>query len=296
MGGARPALRNEPPFGPLRVPELSSNVVLSEAAAVLAFVADAAAHPSLHRLCLRQATPATPAALDALVDCLLAARHMRALTLDRCRFPPGSAPSLARLLGGGPLTELAFEGDMRLDGAGDMAVLAAALRSSGTLTSLCLRYNDIFTAAASGLELLRALRGHPSLRKLQIYEDDVQLAGEAVLDALAGLVAVDAPALTELQFGNGEGDAGLLPLLAALPANTHLRRLELRWSGLSDAFVHDALLPSVRENTGLRHFRGERVATAEPPTEEENAQACVGGARARGCAAAARGLLKMSVT
>jgi hypothetical protein len=76
--------------------------------------------------------------------------------------------------------------------------------------------------------------------------------------ALGALVAANAPALHELDVSWSElADAGLGPLVDALPRNTHLRTLNLSdgdGQGMSEAFVRDRLLPAVRANSSLREL------------------------------------------
>jgi hypothetical protein len=82
----------------------------------------------------------------------------------------------------------------------------------------------------------------------------LQRAGRAgVGTALGVLLAADAPALTELDVRRCNlGDAGLGPLLEALPANTHLRTLKCTGNNTTGAFAADVLLPAVCANTSLR--------------------------------------------
>jgi hypothetical protein len=70
--------------------------------------------------------------------------------------------------------------------------------------------------------------------------------------ALGALVAANAPALTVLDVSSSNlDDAGLRPLFEALPANTHLRTLNVSYNNTSAAFARDVLLPAVRANTSL---------------------------------------------
>jgi hypothetical protein len=71
--------------------------------------------------------------------------------------------------------------------------------------------------------------------------------------ALGALLAANAPALRELDVSCCHlGDAGMGPLLQALPRNTHLRELTCGSNDMSDAFARDVLLPAVRANGSLR--------------------------------------------
>jgi hypothetical protein len=74
-------------------------------------------------------------------------------------------------------------------------------------------------------------------------------------DALAALIAVDAPALQVLVCrDNFLGDAGLAPIVEALPLNRHLRELDVSDNDMSEAFARERLLPAVRANTTLREL------------------------------------------
>jgi hypothetical protein len=253
---ARRVLRNAAPFGLLRVGFLTAYLPRMDEAGVIAFAADVAVHAWLTGLSMDAASLSTAAALRAVVDAALACR-LHFLRLFRCRCPPNFAPALARLLRNGALTtlECSFVGiDAHLLDAPAVRVLAAALRANATLTSLALNNVRVFHDAAAGAELLGALRGHASLRVLNLNDCRVAVAdGAAMVAAFAALVAANAPALTELHVSNCVlRDDGLRPLFEALPHNTHLRTLNCRGNGVSDAFVRDVALPAVRANTGLR--------------------------------------------
>ena len=63
---------------------------------------------------------------------------------------------------------------------------------------------------------------------------------------------------------------GYRALTAALPLNTHLRKLDLRRADLSSSFVPERLLPALRANTSLREFTAadSRSASSAPDFEE----------------------------
>jgi hypothetical protein len=251
---ARRALRNEAPFGPLRVHTLYAEVDIDEAA-VLAFAADVAAHASLRGLVLFGAPLSTAAALDAVVDAALA-RRMQAVTLNYCGITPASAPALARLLRSDALTTLECWGNTNMLDAPAAAELAAALRDNATLTSLKVCDAGVFDDASAAAALLGALNGHARLRLLWLDGNRVAAADLAALGAsLGALVAANAPALTDLDVSScALGDEGLRALVAALPHNTHLRTLNVSDDATSDAFSRDVLLPAVRANTSLRRL------------------------------------------
>jgi hypothetical protein len=139
---ARRVLRNEPPFGPLRVRQFTVDARTATADAVLSLAADMAAHASLASVRLYNAPLDDAAALDAVVDAALA-RSLTSVWLERCRLSPASASSLARLLRGDTLTELDLHGvlDQLLD-APAAALLANALRTNTSLTALTLHSID----------------------------------------------------------------------------------------------------------------------------------------------------------
>jgi hypothetical protein len=248
----RRALRNEAPFGPLRVGHLCADLYRVDEAGVIAFAADVAAHASLSGLELEHASLDTPAALDAVVDAALA-RRLRTVDLCGCGLSPASAPALTRLLACDALTTLACW-DTLMD-VSAARVLAAALRANSTLTSLSLNDADVFDDTAAAAVLLGALMAHASLRVLKLHDNHTATADQAAVGALLGaLIAANAPALTHLDVSEcGLRDDGLRPLFEALPVNTHLRTLTCCANDISDAFA-DALLPAVRANTSLREL------------------------------------------
>jgi hypothetical protein len=254
LPAARRALRNEAPFGPLRVRRLRAFFDAGDEARFIAFAADVAAHASLSELSIRRAPLGNADALDAVVDAALA-RRMDSVTLDSCGLSPASAPALARLLGGGALTALECEGMYLLD-APAAAVLAAALRGNSTLTSLTLDDVGVFDDPAAAAELLGALTSHVSVQTLSVTCNGVIVTAAhraAVGAALGTLVAANAPALTHLDVSYCTlGDDGLRALFEALPRNTHLCALHCCNNIMSELFLRDALLPAVRANTSLR--------------------------------------------
>jgi hypothetical protein len=266
---AQPVLRNEPPFGPVRVRHLTVGLHVATADAVLALAADLAAHASLTSVWLSDASLGSPAALDAVVDAALA-RRLSAVKLTSCSMPPASAPALARLLGGNTLTELCI-GNVpgQLLDAPAAALLANALRANTSLTALTFSSMDLWRDPAVAAELLGALTAHPRLQTLDLSwndpDDDGMQAAEAGA-ALAALLLANAPALRELNIGRSElGDEGMGPVLEALRHNTYLRTLKCRGTQTSDAFARNTLLPAVRANTSLR----ELVAAEEEDEAED---------------------------
>jgi hypothetical protein len=253
-------LRNEPPFAPLRLHtfEFVPDEVDIDEADVLAFADDTASHAHLRRLYLNSAPLNVAAALDAVVNAALT-RQLTCVRLHRCNLSPESAPALVRLVGGGALAELDIygRGQQLVDVPAALA-LGDALRASSTLTAVSLRSAQIWRDPAAATALLGALAGHPSVRSLNLSYNVVDAAGRNKAGAALGaLVAANAPALTELDVSWSDlCDTGLRPLFNALPANTHLRKLDCTCSKLSSAFVRERLLPAVRRaNRSLRELK-----------------------------------------
>jgi hypothetical protein len=212
--------------------------------------------------------------MGALVDAALA-RRLRELTLDFCT-PPAAAP-LARLLAEGSLVVFdiqyvtePFARTPLFDAAG-AALVADALRVNTTLTRLDLHCVDLCGDMRAAGAVLGALVGHQSLRKFTITR---QRGTAAFGDALAALIAVDAPALHTLVCScNSLEDAGLAPIVEALALNRHLRELDVRdatyGNRMSEAFARERLLPALRANTTLCDFKCVIYATGPAAKEAE---------------------------
>jgi hypothetical protein len=273
---ARRALRNEAPYGPLRVGHLKADLGEEDDAGVVAFAADAAVHASLIGLALNHARLDAATSLDAVVNAALA-RQLHSVRLFACGYRGSVAPALARLLSSGALDTLECT-YLNLHAA-DPDVLAAALRANSTLTSLTLIEAGVWQNITAGIALLAALTGHTSLRALSLHTNSVEPADTVAAGAALGaLVAADAPALTDLDVAwSGLGDDGLRALFEALPHNTHLRTLACYGSDLTAAFARDVLLPAVRANTSLRCLTvSEEVDSGiSYRPEEEPTQACL---------------------
>jgi hypothetical protein len=295
---ARRMLRNEPPFQPLRLVGLivggfddaDGDDPAAYGACVPPLAADLAAHASLKHVCLMHAPLDNLVALDAVVDAALA-RQLVSLYVPGGGLSPESASALVRLLGSGTLTELEVDdwGRPLLD-APAAALLGAALRANTTLTKLSLRHADLWHETEAAAVLLSALTGHESLRTLNLATNGVAPAHQAAAGAALGaLVAANAPALTELNVSYSDlRDAGLRPLLEALPANTHLRKLDVSYNCMSIEFTRDVLLPAARSNLGLHELvANENVFIYEAEALVAARGAAARGAAARGAAAAA---------
>ena len=265
-------LRNELPYGPLRMQTLSV-VNMWQASlddtSVLALAAALPAHASLRALELRGQL-GSASSFDTLVDAALAAQ-LRSLELEGVALPPAAASALARLLRGNTLTKLRLSdcADLLAEPA-SAAVLAAALRANCTLTSLVFVQMSLCRAHAPGAALLDALAHHAHLQKLVWNDEHLPPDPDAAITAgvaLGALVAADAPALTELFVVGSLRDAAFGPLCDALPLNTHLRSLDIGDNELSKAFARERLLPAVRANASLRKlhvdYAVEEYATAD---------------------------------
>jgi hypothetical protein len=225
----------EAPLGALRVRELLSvqeNAAATEAA-VRAFLAALRGRgEACVALCCVGAWLRAPGALEALVDAAggLRALHVRVPAGDAGddagaqAAAPGPLASLARLVGGnGRLEALSLEGcarpltAARVPPAGDVAALCGALRASTSLTSLSLHQAGVWVAPPEhgAAALLRAAKGHPSLRALAL-RDELALPGAPrglqppaarALTALAARRRGGRGALTKLHVGWWEGTA-----------------------------------------------------------------------------------------
>jgi hypothetical protein len=235
--------------------ERRASASLSRVRPFAALLADATLQPTLWSVRFIAADLQRPAVLDALVDAMLA-RRLPHLSLLGCT-PPAAAP-LARLLRGGTLTGLVClctDAPGPLFDATDAALMAGALRESTTLTELRLCSANLSRDARAADTLLRALVGHPSLRMLKL-SCECPVDPVALGATLAALVAADAPVLQELDVAFlALGDAGLAPLVAALPHNRHLRVLNVATTRMTEAFARERLLPAVRANTALRKLK-----------------------------------------
>jgi hypothetical protein len=264
-------LRNEAPFGPLRVRFLlvcdDDADEREDDADLLELAAAMHQHASLEGAWLEDIPLGMPTVLDAFVDAALAARIAQ-LDLHRCTLSLASAPALARLLGSAALTRLTVinYGDQLLDV--DTAVLLAdALRANTTLVALGLNHVSLWHDAGAGAILITALTAHPSLQELSLVnnrmhdDDDADADADAEADALmvgaalGALIVANAPALRTLSVSYcALGDAALAPLVDALPHNTHLRQLDCPDVDMTAAFARDRFLPAIRANTSLREL------------------------------------------
>jgi hypothetical protein len=247
-------LRNEDVFQPLRIRELVVNGEGADGAALHALAAALAAHASpLKHFGMDEAQLGVADVQDALVDAALTNRVV-GMKFGGCALSPVSAPSLARLLSGKALTSLNITEEIgALLDAPAAALLGGALRTNTVLQRLDLIDLRLWDDLSAAMVLLSSLVAHPSLRKLSLEFNEVAPAHAACAGAaLFALVAANAPALHTLNVSDCSlGDAGLRPLMEALPRNSHLRALYASDNRMSEEFAREELLPAVRANTSL---------------------------------------------
>jgi hypothetical protein len=232
-----------------------------------ALAADIAAHASLTSLAFYRARLDAPDALNAVIEAALT-RRLADVEFLGCGLSAASVPALALLLNGGAVRRLSIVGlfddaELLLNELSAAGVLAAALRGHRALSSFVLVNAELWHNVAACNAVLDALTAHPSLHTLVLScnelpdgHDDAHRT--AVGAALGALVAANSPALHELEMDNGNlGDAGMAPLIAALPHNTHLRRLICWNNSMTPRFISHQLLPAVQANTSLRELFSE---------------------------------------
>ena len=252
---AHAVLRNEPPFGPLRIRHLLADLGGFDEAAMVAFAADVAAHAPLRGLTLFNAPVASHAALDALVSAVTTRAASASFGLVCGELPRAPEQSLARLVAGcgGALKRLALFSNANSfapDAEGATA-LGNALRGSA-LTHLLISGQNLWDNPPAARLLLSSLVAHPTLRVLELAENLSTAFAADVGAALAALVEADAAALQELHVHeNFYDDATLRPVFQALRRNTHLRALSCHMNLLSAAFARDVAMPAVRANSSL---------------------------------------------
>jgi hypothetical protein len=239
---AHQMLSNEGLFVPMRVRKLSLLMTHDETLdAVLALVARLTGHTSLTGLSLsNHELHISNAALDAVLDAALVMRITQ-LSYCRCSSSSASALALARLLGGGTLTELwLYDSDGVFLDAPTAAVLGDALRANSSLTLLSLRCGLLRDPAVLPT-LLGALTGHRSLRWLTANDNVFHAVSKeqeaAVGVALGALIAANAPALEVLDIKCCHvGNLGLV--MDALAHNTRLRVLDCRGTWYRESYIH----------------------------------------------------------
>ena len=241
-----PILRNEPPYGPLRVNRLRVKLHGAADADVLALAAAVCAHESLKGLTVSDVLFAR--GLNALVDAA-AERRVARLTIDRCTLDAESVPALARIFQRNSLEKFSILCD-GFPHAEESSVteLYAALRACRTLTRLKLPLRPQHGADHRAItKLLDVAAALPDLIELNLSNSLVQDT-IAFGHALGVLLAANPPSLRTLSVCSCQlGDLGLAALLDGLAANTHLRELHCDTNNLSDAFERDRLEPALAE-------------------------------------------------
>jgi hypothetical protein len=277
---AHRVLGNQPPFGPLqarccKVSCSNDDATEHTEAAVRAVAADIVTHASLQELIWWNGAGWHIPALDAVVDAALARRLTALRMFTGGTVSPAAAVALARLLDGGALTELLVANSRTfwVDEPA-AAVLGAALRRNTTLTSLSVLGSCLFDDAAAATLLLDALTAHPTVRVLHVGGNWVHNAAAAAGRALGALLAANAPALLELGMDSCNlGDAGLRPVMDALPRNTHLRKLDCAGNNMTLAFARSQLLRAVRDHASLRSLHCTFAPDEEEDDDEDEMQA-----------------------
>jgi hypothetical protein len=254
-----PVLRNDAPYGPLRISALSVGAPgflgngPVDPADMLALAAAVAAHESLKDLSIRglQFAPG----LKALVD-VAAERRVSSLSINDCALDADTVPALARLLQRGSLTRLTVSCNGFPSAQEEsVPVLSAALRSCRTLTHLLLMLVPLHGATHRTVtELLDAAASLPALSELDLSDSRLQDT-TAFGRTLGALLAANLPSLRTLRVtACGLGDEGVGPLLDGLAANTHLRELNcFVFNDLSEAFERDQLAPALTAVRERRH-------------------------------------------
>ena len=242
-------LRNEDPFQALRLRSLYVLGHFMSANDGARLAVELAAHPWLRKLELVSTPFLALGTLAALVDAALALRLTR-LALDECPLRPESAVALSRLLhDGDALRELSLSGGRLLD-AHAAALLADALRSNRTLTALALNGVDLWRHIDATSVLFGALVGHASLTSIFLQGNFDGVAAAAAGTLLGALMTADSRLrVLDISRLNDLGDAGLGPLVDALPRNTHLRELRCSFNAMSAEFARNRLMPALAANT-----------------------------------------------
>ena len=242
-----PLLRNDPPYGPLRVSDLyvrCSRFDVADAD-VLAFAAAMASHEPLVALAILEVHFAR--GLNAMVDAAAERRVSQLVISYFCSTDAESISALTRILQHGSLTMLEVWADDFPDAneAGALE-LWAAVRACRTLTHLRLRLNPPDGATPRTVtELLDAAASLPALSELNVSESWVQDT-LAFGHALGALLRANLPNLRTLRVPRcALREEDYAPLLDGLAANTHLRRLQCYDGHVSEQFYYDRLGPAL---------------------------------------------------
>ena len=249
-----PFVRNDAPYGSLRVGVLDAIFGRASAAAEeVALAAAVAAHESLK--CLRLANVRHARCLNALVDAATQ-RRVSWLRIDDSISDAETVPALARLLQCNSLTKLEVDCDaFTPEQEASAPALCAALRTCRTLTHLELRLSGPHGVSRRTVtELLDAVAELPALARLYIWRSVLQDPA-AFGRALGALLRANLPSFRSLcAFSCEIGNEGVAELLAGLAANTHLRVLDCGDNNLSAAFERDRLAPALAKLAARREL------------------------------------------
>lgn len=270
LAEALPMLRREPPWGPLRPRSvhvrLRGDGLLAQADAARALAATlrlAGAVEELKVVLMRDAQSSRPVldgdALSALCDAVIFCGTRRLCLV--CGLRADAAPALCELLHKSSVDDLSFfYSSLFLDEA-TVAPVAEVLRDNTRIKALTLCDVNLWGDPAAGAAIFAALAGHPSIERLSLRSNPApEELGQEVGEAFAALVAANSPALTHLDVSGSQlVPAELLPLLAALRSNTHLRDLNMTLHGLSELsddveLAEQELFPAVEANASLRRL------------------------------------------
>lgn len=241
-----PLLRNDAPFGPVRVAELEIGLRDVAEGDVSALAAAVAAHEPLKGLRLGDAD--FRSGLGALLLDAASERRVTKLFIDdECLLDADSVPALARLLQRGSLTRLEITCQFPRVQEARMLELCAGLCACRALTHLRLRLNRLLggeNRCPVTVLIGEALLALPALAVLDLswsLLDDPYAAGLS----LGALLAVDPPSLRTLNLDVCSLGPGMIPLLRGLEQNTHLRELSWLGNNLPTSFKRERMAPAM---------------------------------------------------
>ena len=272
-------LRASPPFAAVAVRELWVDQPHSQRdreVNVAALAEAAAGHLRLSCLLLQWLPLRTGPHTDALIAAAVR-RKLSFVYLVGCSLSPDHLPALTELLTASlTLEHLWISNSHAPLFVGDgVPAFCAALRSAPALSRLTLCCSLLWHVPATGSALLRALRGRPLLRELDLSCNEAPSAAAQRVagEALAALLAAPGGRLEALNVDyNNLGDTGMRPLAAALRGAQSLRRLIATHNNVSPdelsyrlmdclplrrraGVARGVILPAVRANASLRALR-----------------------------------------
>ena len=250
---ARDLLLNQPPFQHIQVHHLWIECVDGMGGTTVSALLEAVGqHASLRGLHFAH-VELSEADLDAIVTAKAALPRWRHLGFTNCGLAAAhSLPAITRLLSAPGVEELSLYGGRGLFIGPALPAFCAALRAS-RLSTLMLACMGLFDIRANGLQVLRSLVGHPTLRVLDLSYHFLtsNAASVAVSRLLAQLLRMN----SQLHCLNVNDCAlnlcGLEPLFAAVAVSTTLRQLCCTGNGISPECVREVVLPAIQANTSL---------------------------------------------